>query len=269
MIFDKRLEAKAAGNDGLQQAYKLLMNSSYGKLIEKTPTLDINYKPKEDVLRFVEKQYNHIKCWTPLTNSTYVRMETHKPLDESFSAPQLGCQILSYSKRLMNSVMCLADDHKLNIYYTDTDSIHIDEDAVQPLAKHYEEKYGKKLIGKELGNFHCDFDFPGMTDVKSVGLITLGKKSYIDKLEGVDKDGNKHNTFHIRLKGISPAAIEEHVREEKENNANYKEFELYKRLFGGEAITFNLKANNKCRFQKDKNQEYSTVAGEFKRKVKF
>lgn len=35
VIFNKRLEAKAAGNDGLQQAYKLLMNSSYGKLIEK------------------------------------------------------------------------------------------------------------------------------------------------------------------------------------------------------------------------------------------
>ena len=54
MIFDKRLEAKAAGNDGLQQAYKLLMNSSYGKLIEKTPTTDIRYKAKEDVLRYVE-----------------------------------------------------------------------------------------------------------------------------------------------------------------------------------------------------------------------
>ena len=96
VIFDKRLEAKAAGNDGLQQAYKLLMNSSYGKLIEKTPTVDINYKPKEDVLRYVEKQYNHIKCWTPLKNSTYVRMETHKPLDESYSAPQLGWQNISY-----------------------------------------------------------------------------------------------------------------------------------------------------------------------------
>ena len=69
------------------------MNSSYAKLIEKTPTVDINYKTKEDVLRYVEKQYNHIKCWTPLKNSTYVRMETHKPLDESYSAPHLGCQI--------------------------------------------------------------------------------------------------------------------------------------------------------------------------------
>ena len=44
VIFNKRLEAKAAGNDGLQQAYKLLMNSSYGKLIDKTPDTDIRYK---------------------------------------------------------------------------------------------------------------------------------------------------------------------------------------------------------------------------------
>ncbi len=49
-------------------------------------------------------------------------------------------------------------------------------------------------------------------NVRSLGLITLGKKSYIDKLEGVDKDGNKHYTYHIRLKGISPAAIEDHVK---------------------------------------------------------
>ena len=139
VIFNKRLEAKAVGNDGLQQAYKLLMNSSYGKLIEKTPDTDIRYIPKEDVLRCVEKQYNHIKVWTSLKSSSYVRMETHKPLDESFSSPHLGCQILSYSKRLMNKVMTLADDNNINIYYTDTDSIHIDESGVEPLAQLYEE----------------------------------------------------------------------------------------------------------------------------------
>ena len=58
----------------------------------------------------------------------------------------------------MNKVMCLADDHGINIYYTDTDSIHIDEAGVEPLAKLYEEKYEQKLIGKQLGQFHCDFD---------------------------------------------------------------------------------------------------------------
>ena len=108
-----------------------------------------------------------------------------------------------------------------------------------------------------------------MTNVKSIGLITLGKKSYIDTLEGVDTKGNKHYTFHIRLKGISPAAIEGHVRTERLNNSNYDEFELYQRLFDGEAIQFNMKVNNKVRFQKSKDQEFYTFSGNFKRTVKF
>ena len=35
--------------------------------------------------------------------------------------------------------MTLADDNDINIYYTDTDSIHIDESGVEPLATLYEE----------------------------------------------------------------------------------------------------------------------------------
>ena len=102
-----------------------------------------------------------------------------------------------------------------------------------------------------------------------MGLITLGKKSYLDKLEGTDKNGNKQNTYHIRLKGISPAAIENHIRIERQINANYDEWDLYKRLYGGETITFDLKVNNKARFEKNKGQEYRTYSGEFKRKLQF
>ncbi len=36
--------------------------------------------------------------------------------------------------------MDLADDKDINIYYHDTDSMHIDEHKVNELAKHYEEK---------------------------------------------------------------------------------------------------------------------------------
>ena len=140
-------------------------------------------------------------------------------------------------------------------------------------------KIQSKTNLEKLGQFHCDFDPPEwkneetnekwVKNVKSIGLITLGKKSYIDKLEGVDKDGKKHNTFHIRLKGISPAAIEDHVKKEREYNSNYDEFELYQRLFDGEAIQFNMKVNNKVRFQKSKDQEFYTYSGNFKRTVKF
>jgi len=264
IIFNKRLEAKKDGNDALQKAIKLLMNSSYGKLIQKTPDSDIRYKKKEDVLSHVEKYYNHIKCWTDISNSKYVRMETFKALDESFSSPHLGTQILSYSKRLMNQVICLADDKNIKIYYTDTDSIHIDEDGVKPLAKAFKEKYGRELIGKSLGQFHCDFEWKGMTDVRSVGFISLGKKSYIDKLEGKDKKKKKQYTYHIRLKGISPDAVEDACKTQ-----NITEWELYEKLYKGDAVTFNLAVNNKCRFEKSKDQEYSTYCEEFKRTVQF
>ena len=105
--------------------------------------------------------------------------------------------------------------------------------------------------------------------LKALGLITLGKKSYIDKLTGVDKEGKTHETFHIRLKGISQAAIEDHVKKEKRNNADYDEWALFTRLYGGSEIKFNLGVNNKVRFQKSKDQEFFTYAKNFTRKVKF
>ena len=49
VIFNKRLEAKNNGNTGLANAYKLLLNSSYGKLIQKTPTTDIKYIEKDAI----------------------------------------------------------------------------------------------------------------------------------------------------------------------------------------------------------------------------
>ena len=71
------------------------------------------------------------------------------------------------------------------------------------------------------------------------------------------------------MKGISPAAIEEHVRIERQNNAMYDEVELYKRLFGGETIKFNLGVNNKVKFQKSKDQEFYTYSKSFTGKVTF
>ena len=95
------------------------------------------------------------------------------------------------------------------------------------------------------------------------------EKSYIDKLEGVDENGNTKHAYHIRPKGISPAAIEAHVKKEKVNNSSYDEFELYQRLFDGEAIQFDMKVNNKVRFQKSKDHEFYTFSGNCKRTVRF
>ena len=59
------------------------------------------------------------------------------------------------------------------------------------------------------------------------------------------------------------------VRIERKDHTNYDEWALYKRLYGGEEIKFNMKVDNKARFQKDKNQEYKTYSGKFERTIKF
>ena len=134
------------GHDAIQLVYKELMNSTYGKLIQKTPECEIKYRPAKDELSFIEKYYNHVKDWYQVKGSNYLRFELHKSLDDSYSAPHLGCQILSYSKRIMNQVMCLADDLHIKIYYQDTDSMHIEAHQVDKLNKSYKEKYGEELI---------------------------------------------------------------------------------------------------------------------------
>ena len=208
----ERLEDIMGGHDAMQLVYKELMNSTYGKLIQKTPECEIKYRPAKDELSFIEKYYNHVKDWYQVKGSNYLRFELHKSLDDSYSAPHLGCQILSYSKRIMNQVMCLADDLHIKIYYQDTDSMHIEARKMDRLSKTYKTKYGRELVGDDLGQFHNDFDpdewkGKGYKDVVSVGLIAIGKKMYIDKLRGLAPDGNVHYTYHKRLKGITDDAI--------------------------------------------------------------
>ena len=61
-----------------------------------------------------------------------------------------GVEILSMSKRIMNEVMCLAEDFKLSIYYQDTDSMHINYEDVEILSKEFKNKYNRDLIGKDM-----------------------------------------------------------------------------------------------------------------------
>ena len=62
------------------------------------------------------------------------------------------------SKRIMNEVIYLAEDLGINVYYQDTDSIHIENDKIELLEREFKKKYGRNLRGGELDQFHPDFD---------------------------------------------------------------------------------------------------------------
>ena len=154
-LYDRRKELKTQKNPA-EQAFKLFMNSMYGiKLINPIDT-DNKVIPYFEWDDYVSKYYNFIKEVVKVGGKYYVKQI--KPIINHFNYVHIGCEILSTSKRIMNEVMCLAEDLNLNMFYQDTDSIHIVYEDVEVLAKAFEEKYNKTLQGEDMGQFHIDFD---------------------------------------------------------------------------------------------------------------
>lgn len=207
-LFQKRLEEKKKGNP-IQKVYKLLMNSAYGKLGQKPINEKIDFRYGIDGEAYIHNHYNSIRDYQK-NGEAYI-FRTHKAINSHYNMAHLNSEVLSMSKRIMNEVMCLAEDLKILMYYTDTDSIHIDNDKIALLALKYKKLYNKELIGKSMGQFHCDFDVGQDKGTKpfAVESYFVGKKSYIDKVECII-DSKKEYKYHIRMKGVPTKCIEEH-----------------------------------------------------------
>lgn len=324
-LFEKRKEYKQENNP-IQEAYKLILNSLYGKTIEKFHDSETIYKvdnirstggdtvnryqklitsPKNKILTdvdigdnmhrvsftnakgdikivevkdkditkpvttrneyedYIQRNYQFIIADNEINNSNIHEINILSPVDETFTLSLLGVQILSMSKRIMNEVMCLAYDTGCRIYYQDTDSMHIsEEDLEQKLAPAYKDLYGRELIGKDLGQFHCDFSAGDFKDPIAVESIFLMKKFYIDKL--VDKSGKQDvYKYHIRCKGITNESMDALVEKEFKNDV----MSVYEYLFkhNDNILTFDL-LDGKTRFKHNADMTISTLE-KFTRKV--
>ena len=194
-FFDERVAKKKEGNP-IQNVYKLLMNSAYGKTLLKPFDTETKYLSKKEADKFIERHYNHIRELNEI-NDYITSIDIYKPISNHFNNAQCGVEVLSMSKRIMNEVICLAEDLGLNIYYQDTDSLHIDSDQIKTLSQEYTKLYDRTLIGKGMGQFHSDFESAKLEgDIHATKSLFLGKKCYIDVLE--DSRGEKD--YHIRMK---------------------------------------------------------------------
>lgn len=215
----------------IETVYKLMMNSSYGKTIQRAyDTKTSVIKGHEPYLKQITDKYFDIKTIESIEGSDIYIFDMHSSVNQHFSLPHVGSEILAMSKRIMNEVICTAEEEKIPIWYTDTDSMHINHDDIPTLELKFESKYQRKLIGKTLGQFHSDFDSDKGTVLYSIELIALTKKVYIDKLL---LSNNQHD-YHIRMKGISKDAI---------LAINQDPMKIYEDLYNGLKISFNLCAN--------------------------
>ena len=259
-IFNKRVEYKKQKNP-LQQLYKLIMNSCYGKTIEKPVDKELVYiEGEENTKKFIKKNYNSITEIIPIKDSQISAIKQVVPIDKHFNFSLLGIQVLSMSKRIMNEVMCLAYDIGCRIYYQDTDSMHIVKEDLERLERAFEEKYHRPLKGTSLGQFHTDFaSFTGREDVEhAIESIFLMKKMYIDKL--LMSDGSVE--FMFRGKGLTTNSILALAHERYNDDL----MALYEDLFNGNQLTFDLTKGQPC-FRMNKDFTVLNI-NNFERKIK-
>ena len=86
-----------------------------------------------------------------------------------------------------------------------------------------------------MGQFHSDFSLGNCRNVVAIESIFVGKKSYIDKLEGVNENGDIETGYHIRIKGIPTDSVTSKAEE-----MNINPFELYDKVYNSEAVKFDI-----------------------------
>ena len=255
-VFNKRLEHKKNGNP-LQEVYKLIMNSAYGKTIQKPIKDKSVYKLKGvPTNKYMVKNSAKVLEINPI-NDKLNQIKVSKPVYDFCSNTLLGVQILSMSKRIMNEVMCLAEYLGIKIFYQDTDSMHIEKSRLDDLATEYKKRYNRELIGKDMGQFHNDFD--ELPDSWAYQSIFNGKKCYIDML--TDDKGNK--AVHKRAKGVTLDVLDEMAEKCYNNDL----FALYDDMFDEKSLKVDLTSVRAC-FKSDKTRQEISLS-KFPRTLHF
>ena len=255
--YNLRREYKKQGNP-LQEVLKLFMNSSYGKTIQKDIKEEYKFDTPDNSKTYMKNNYGRIKEIIELNHMTWwIKLDgCSKPL----AVPcHIGALILGMSKRIMNEVMCLAEDNNIPLYYQDTDSMHLRKEDVSVLENLFYNKFNRKLIGSDMGQFHIDFPLVDGKEPISRKSIFLGKKAYLDCLR--NEDGKED--YFIRMKGVPDDVI---INTCKDMHITVEE--LYERMYNGNEIDFNLLNSSKPKFEFTKDFQIM-IKEKFSRKVKF
>ena len=255
-IHELRQEYKRLKNP-MHTIPKLIGNTMYGRLgISKADNkYVILHETKVD--NYISKRWQIVKGYIQVGEHCMVAIQY---FDTSVARTHCAAMILSMSKRILREVthcVCLINHP---IYMIDTDSIHIDAEIIDALARKYREMYGKEIIGKDLGQFHSDFKSNCNHSEESLiatSTIILAPKAYMDHT----KCGKEND--HVKLKGIPRFCINSKARE---LNMSYKELYLHMVC---NPVSFVLNPRGHCKFQTRINGAKTIEEGTFIRKLFF
>lgn len=246
---------------GLSEMIKLSMNSIYGKNGLKKSPKNNRLMEKHDFDYYCKYNYNKVK---PLIGPQLKTVDGQQIYqfsvyndDPHYNRQHIAMCVLGCSKYIMNKFSMTAEDIGLDVYYTDTDSLHVctendkyyetlsnygyskDRNGAAILRDEYIKKYNEDPIGPNLGQFKSDFKMSNTlcTDIYSLGIIALGKKMYCHVLRGVNKQtGFIEYEVSCTMKGISERALNYHCNKYYCGN----KLALFERIYNGEAIEIDM-----------------------------
>jgi hypothetical protein len=225
--FELRLRHKHASNKGMDGLLKLGMNSSYGRTILRSVDEKNVYKDLVNSQTYLADNFLTIKNFQNVGEESVEF--TMEETDQTAALVQAGCLVLSMSKRIMNRVLNCLSDLNSPVYYTDTDSMCINDSIIPQLEVLYNERYpGSPLIGESLGQFHSDFSVKGCKseDIFSKKAYFVGKKMYLHVLEARDSKNNVVEWNKMSFKGVTQASLQ-HLA---------KQYDETKTTIGGDSI---------------------------------
>ena len=257
-LFEWRKELKKEKNP-LQATIKLILNSPYGKLIERPHDDKISWfrETKDTALQKILRVGTGFVCLTEVPGTQRVKYQDgnkERPTITSMwklrskvsmtygheNYAHAGSLVLAQSKEIMYQVTTPLDN---DILYTDTDSIILPKVALNKFIRENDEKGLPSIIGTSLGNFHSDFAWNLGENEEAGGEIIadqgifLSKKAYVCRLRNL-KYPESPPQYHVRFKGIPTSCLVTTAK-----NEGVDMMTLYRRI-RDEGITVDLTLGN-------------------------
>ena len=183
-LYAERNRYKKEGKDALQQVIKLILNSAYGKLIQRIIQTETEFYNEDQLTKLdtVFRQGNYISHTD--FGSRLLVQQIKKPTDDDIGMPShLGVSVLAKSRKVMNDAIASIDGFnslEQTCYYMDTDSMFITAEAEECMKQ-------AGLLGNDLGQFKSDLK--GVDDGMIVEGIFVAPKLYYLRFVGITSYG--------------------------------------------------------------------------------
>ena len=211
-------------NSAMRETCKLLMNSLYGKMLER----QVNYT----FIRIEDIKYDEDGSMGYMKNNKFIAVENHDLVENNGSYSMkireentnnyihFGVFILAYSKYVMASYMDLVG--RDYIVASETDSIYFPNQLLSEIPdsvdhKNYDKDKPWMMIGKEFGNM--EIEYSDITDALFLGkkccnfTKSLKRKEEIEKLDASDKEQEITKNTKMTFKGVPKANLDRAVYE--------------------------------------------------------